>query len=104
MEENIVCKICTEPVLGNHVSAASTRYHQSCFGNHKIYKVCCHCLEPFNDKQFFESEDFFYCEEDYNLICVSRCGDCEEPIKVLDSIKLGKMHICVGSKVAFRPF
>jgi hypothetical protein len=59
--------------ITNHVSVSK-----------EIDEVCCHCLEPFNDKDFFESDGFFFCEDDYYLLCVSRCGKCEEPIKVLE--------------------
>jgi hypothetical protein len=56
-----VCKICRESIAGIHISTETDKYHQDCF-------KCLHCLQPFEDDNFTEADDGFYCEKDYSLL------------------------------------
>ncbi|KAJ3306481.1 LIM and senescent cell antigen-like-containing domain protein 2 [Kappamyces sp. JEL0829] len=69
------------------VQLATTAYHPECFR-------CHHCLRCFPDNVFFETEDGIYCEADYNLLCLARCGKCAEVImgKCINALD-AKWHI-----------
>ncbi|KAJ3166264.1 LIM and senescent cell antigen-like-containing domain protein 2 [Geranomyces variabilis] len=68
------CKVCREPIEGNHVNANNNRYHSSCF-------VCNQCLEPFPENVFFEADGQYFCDFDYTVLHGARCGRCGEIIR-----------------------
>ena len=56
-----VCRKCREVILGAHVATTEHKYHSDCFR-------CFHCLQPFKDDVFFETDAGFFCEEDHALL------------------------------------
>lgn len=63
------CGVCRSTCTGVHIVANDKHYHNNCF-------VCFHCLEPFPEGEFFETEGRMLCEADHILLYGSRCASC----------------------------